>query len=73
MFARHAGVEEYTAEHWEVLRPARLGFRGHAAADDDEDMAVAEAAMAAFFQPHNARLDALAAAQGWPWVPFSRP
>jgi hypothetical protein len=68
---RHpAGLEEYTEEHWAILSPASLGFRGRQKLPPDAAVAAAEADMANFFAPHNARLDKLMAARGWPWSPF---
>ena len=66
-----AGVEEYTEEHWAILSPKRLGFKGSGRVATTDVERTAEAAMARFYEPHNARLAALMAAQGWPWTPFA--
>ena len=65
-----AGVEEYTAEHWAIMQPERLGFKGKAQAADAVQEE-AEANMRSFFEPHNAALADLMAAQGWDWQPFA--
>lgn len=67
---RTAGLEQYTQQHWDILQPKRLGFKGTGVHETDPETVAAEARMAAFFKPHNARLDALMADHGWPWTPF---
>jgi hypothetical protein len=65
-----AGLEAYTEEHWAILSPAALGFRGRQKLPPESDVSAAEADMAKFFAPHNARLDELMAAHAWQWSPF---
>jgi hypothetical protein len=66
-----AGLELYTRAHWDVLTPARLGFRGRDVQSSDPGVRDAEADMAAFFAPLNAKLDKLMADHKWPWTPFT--
>lgn len=67
----HAGVEEYTQQHWDIMSPDRLGFKGQAQAPADAEQLAAETMMASFFAPHNADLAALMAKHGWPWRDFA--
>ena len=68
---RCAGLEQYTEQHWSVISPQRLGFKGSNSKSQDAESAAAEAEMAAFFAPLNARLDALMAQHGYQWQPFA--